>query len=216
MAGGYEFNRPNQDNLNKEKSKKLLKVFKELNYDLGVLPRRQTDTFSGPEKKQIPEWIEQNDSIQTKTMDYQNHTVGILIFPSLKEQNTEKEFKKINRKIIQKAKSIRPQVNILLGISTWGNSRENKFLKNNPAVLDILLGSGRGPHITGNLFNKNQTVWARPLTKGKTLNQITIPEWPEKGEKITWQPNKNIMTNFIVLNNDIPADSEISAYLEGN
>jgi len=216
LAGGYEFYRPNQDNLNKKKSQKLLKVFKELNYDLGVLPRKLNETFSVPEKKLIPEWIAQNESIQTKTMVYQDHSVGILIFPKLKEKNSKKEFKKVTQKIIQKAKSIRPQVNLLLGISTWGNFRENKFLKNNPAVLDILLGSGRGPHITGNFLNKNQTVWARPLTKGKTLNQITIPEWPKKGEKITWKPNKNIMTNFIVLNNDIPDDSKISSYLEGD
>ncbi|MFW6415415.1 MAG: hypothetical protein ACOCZ2_03775 [Thermodesulfobacteriota bacterium] len=191
-------------------------MFRELNYDLGVTCGRTSEFLATQEKELLPGWVEQTEAVQSRVLDYQDHTVGILVFPRLKGHNTKRGLQKIQRQIVEKAKSMRPGVNILLGISTWGNSRENKFLENSPPVFDILLGSGSGPHVTGNFLNKNQTLWIRPLSKGKTVNRITISQWPEKDKKITWKPNKNIFAKLIALNDDITPDSKISTYLQGD
>ena len=213
MAGGYEFHRPNHTNLSRTKTKKLVKVYSELDYDLGIISPQVTDLLTDSEKEQVSDWRETTNSVQTRILDYQDHKLGILIFPEL-NKNSNGKTKGIHKEIVKKARELRPRVNLLIGISPWGNFPEDKFLTNNPPVLDILLGSGSGPHMTGKFLQDKKTVWVRPLSKGKTISQITIPCWPKKNTNHVWKPNKNITTNLILLKGDIPADPKISSYLQ--
>ncbi len=213
LAGGYEFHRPGSTNL--ANTKTLLKVFSILNYDLGILSPHLSANPNNLENKQDPKWLQPRKTVQTKILNYPGEKkVGILIFPEINTKNNRRKIKRIHEEIVNKAQDIQSQVNLLLGMSTWGIFEEEKFLNKNPAVLDIFLGSGPGPHKTGKFLHNNKTVWIRPLSKGKAISQITISHWPEKDNKQAWKANKNISCDLMVLKDSIPADPEITSQLQ--
>jgi hypothetical protein len=103
------------------------------------------------------------------------------------------------------------QFNLIVGVSTWGATRENAFIEQSEPVFDIVLGSGEGPGYPGLYLRDNHVLWLRAFTKGKSVLSVTIPELPAPGTKAVWDPEISVRTQNLALDDAVPSAPEIEA-----
>lgn len=96
--------------------------------------------------------------------------------------------------------------NLIIGVSSWGDEREQDFLGRRGEVFDMVFGSGEGPGYSGLYLRDNQVLWVRPFTKGKVVLAVTMPKLPEPGVKVVWEPDVSVMVHSYPLTGDHAAD----------
>lgn len=99
--------------------------------------------------------------------------------------------------------------NLIIGISSWGEEREQDFLGRRGEVFDMVFGSGEGPGYSGLYLRDNRVLWVRPFTKGKVVLAVTMPELPKPGTKAVWEPDASVMVHSYPLTGDHVADPEV-------
>lgn len=162
-----------------------------MDYDLRIIYPTARKQMPDSAKKKSSERLQVTETAVTRIYEYRDYSVGILVFPELKHCKPGRN----RKRIIKKAQDLRPKVNLLLGLSLWGYFREKRFLKDHLGVLDTLLGSGCCPYQKAKYFHNKKTLWIRPLSKGKTVCKITIPNWPQKNKSRYGKPARTSLAN---------------------
>jgi hypothetical protein len=147
------------------------------------------------------------DVPETDVFTVSGKRVGILLFP------VPGDFFKASREdvqaVVHAAEALRPQVDLLVGLSSWGRTNEELYLEHAPPVLDILLGSGPGQGMRGRIVGQGATYWVRSLTNGKYMLTLDIRAWP--GPERRWKNPETISETFRELDVRIPDDPAIRA-----
>lgn len=103
------------------------------------------------------------------------------------------------------------EADLVVGVCNWSKSGEEAYLERTKNLPDILLGGGPGPSHPEMLAHNGRTLWARSFTKGRTVNKITLYEWPDAKAGRTWHLGQNVLAETIVLDGSIRGDAEIDA-----
>ncbi|WP_304083051.1 hypothetical protein [Maridesulfovibrio ferrireducens] len=165
-----------------------------MNYDLGILSPAEA-IFLKDSPNGIPEnWINCNKTSVKIIPLAHGKKAGFIILPYL-----EKESKGLSQELIVELtelfKKFKNKTDILIGISSWGYFKEKKLLASPvfaEAPLDILLGSGDGPGMTGAVDDNGKTLWVRSYPTGKAVNRIDIFQWPSRDADFKWTSGQNI------------------------
>lgn len=153
-------------------------------------------------------WLTPSDQPRLISVDVQGGRLGLIVFPDQDQPAPDQEQAVIN--LAHEARS-RGEHNLIIGISTWGAGREERFIAAMDPVFDIVFGTGEGPGYTGLYLRDNKVLWVRAFTKGRNLLSVTIPELPDPGSKITWTPEATVKTQALSLGNAVPSSPRIEA-----
>ncbi len=212
LAGPYELNSLNSQAISSKNYFLLSQIFSKLNYDLGLYSPHEV-TKTAIEKNNPPKgWIKVKKNLQNQIFSFHGHRMACLIFPEIK-RSIDKSWDKVKKQIQDRAKVLRKNATLIIGISPWGFNLEQRFLTSCAGAVDILLGSNVGPTIRGKLTKDSQTLWIRPYSKGKAINLVRLPDWTKLGQKDEWVLNKNIDPGLIVLNDRFKPDSKITSII---
>ncbi len=144
---------------------------------------------------------------QTDIIPVAGKRVGIVLFPEPEEYFTAT--RQDVQAVVNAAESIRSQVDLLVGVSSWGRTNEEFYLGHAAPVLDILLGTGPGQGMRGQLAAQGATYWVRSLTNGKYMLTLDIRSWP--GQERRWKNPETISETFRELDVRIPDDPAVRA-----
>ena len=194
LGGAYEFLPTSGDLIPEKKRDAVANAFKFLDYDLGILsPAEFLFLQQGPSG--IPQnWIN-CEKIKVISKSLKNgKQVRIVILPYLKRGSDE-----IPEELLNNCRTVfkenRSKADIVIAMSSWGYIREKKLLTSpemSETPPDILLGSGDGPGMTGNIAANGKTLWVRSYPTGKAVNRIDVFNFPERNENFKWTSGENI------------------------
>lgn|GEM_PF-4697449 len=140
-------------------------------------------------------------------------SVGVVAFPDLGIEYTAPS-KDVVEEVWKKAKELRPQVKLLLGVSSWGVDNEREFLARAEPIFDILLGGGVGRGLEGEVSGLGGTLHVRSMTKGKYVNIISIFAWPETASDKKWKLGLTVKSEMKELGGETPDDPAFKGLLK--
>ncbi len=78
--------------------------------------------------------------------------------------------------VMGEAEKLRPQVNLVIGLSPWGYQGEVNVLGSaeDKRGLDVLIGGGHGSGNRGKIMAGGRTLWMRPFPKGKGVHHVNF------------------------------------------
>ncbi|MCF8107479.1 MAG: hypothetical protein K9J81_00650 [Desulfohalobiaceae bacterium] len=205
LAGFYEFRGIRDSKHAQTTWRQIASAYTAMQYDLGVLfPETSRQLQNTP----LAKWpvVDAEPVLATRTV--RSKTIGCMFLPIPAGEQARQA---LERDIRNQAAAIRPTVDLFIGISPWGKSREQAFLENNPGLFDLLLGSGSGGAVNHTYVGDNQTLWIRPYTKGKVVNTVFLPDWQNLDLQSGRLPRHRITIEAIALDERFQKDSDINA-----
>lgn len=209
VSGGYEFS-PFGLETDRHPSAigNLKRAYDLLGYDIALMSPADALVFSHAGMDAGPTWSGPFTKPQLLVRDVPGGSLAFILFPDSGQHDPDME-----KEVARLAESLRSEgkYNLIIGVSTWGGNRENDFIDRSGDAFDIILGSGPGPGYTGLYMRESRLLWARPFTKGRSVNRVTIPELPAPGQKTVWEPQVSIFTEAMSMGGGVPSDPEINA-----
>ncbi len=217
LGGAFEFLPTSGEHLPEKKQNALAETFQIINYDLGILSPAEAD-FLRKSVTGIPHnWVSnKEEKIVVKNLS-DDKKATIIILPYL-----EKGSDQIPADILDHAaklfKKYRETSDLVIAMSSWGYFREKKFI-GSPEIIencpDILLGSGDGPGMTGNLAAQGRTLWVRSYPTGKAVNRIDILQYPSRDPEFKWSSGENVKWFLQTLLINTRENPEVARLLTG-
>jgi len=214
LAGPWELARPGSDRTDEGDPAAMVRALELMDYSAGVLAGSEHALLAAKNIAAPTGWTVLRTSPEYKLIRTGRKTIGILMFPeeaALKDGRLDATHLKAISSMAAKLRTDR--VDLLIGISPWGQRAEQTFLSSTPPVVDLLLGSGPGSGLTGRVMQEGRTMWVRPYSKGKALNRIEIRELPTRDKAWKWITGKNIVCSLGLLDSGVRPDPTITNIL---
>lgn len=211
IAGANEFLPPGAPPASEAKARDLAKIFSGMGYDLGLLTPDEAGMFEALHTGPGPAFKSPRAPEAVTLPLSRNQTAAVVLFPPPppgKEQPSLALIEAVDRTVSEMS----PKPQIVVGLSPWGYFNEKDYLKQARNPVDILLGSGPGLALSGKIAADGRTVWVRPYSRGKTLMQIEVLQWPERKHGFQW-PDKSVRVLSDPLDDKVRPDPETAAIL---
>ncbi len=179
---------------------RLKQAFDLLKYDVFVLSPADMLALESTQTPLSERWLRPADQPRLTTIDVPEGRLAIIIFPDPGHSDQTQE-----QALFDFARDVRSrgEHNLIIGVSTWGAVREERFISTMEPVFDMVLGSGEGPGYAGLYLRDNKVLWVRTFTKGRNLLTVTIPELPKPGDKTIWTPEATVKTRAMNLDDSV-------------
>ena len=142
------------------------------------------------------------------------HKIGVVLLPPLAE-GAESPPAALVRQIQEAVLGLRAKTRLVVVMSPWGYSLEQKLLNSGVAMPDVLLGSGLGIGLVGNIEAKGRTLWIRAFAQGKSMSRIDILDWPDHAnENFKWTEGQNIRMNLLGLTDQYLEDKHMLSLMQ--
>mgnify|MGYP001555097573 FL=1 len=190
---------------------KFLKAYELMGYTRVFPTQREADWLlehSGEEF--LPELfrpVEDEPIVEYYT--YDGHTVGLMMFPMLPPEMQEAPPYLLDA-VINAGREARGQVDLLVGVSSWGKWGEERFLLHEDLPFDIILGGGAGPGSRCHPMDSGTLIWTRTFYKGRSLHVVQLLSWPEGSGNDNMVLDENISCTIIPLYEEIPSFPPVS------
>ena len=188
-----------------------------MNYDLGILSPVEAEFLKGSPNGIPKNWIDCKD-ISFKIMSLTDgKKAGFIILPFIEKGSNDVPSKLISE-IAELVKKYKDKTDILIGVSSLGYFREKKLLASPQLTddpMDILLGSGDGPGMTGTLADSGKTLWVRSYPTGKAVNRIDIFQWPSRDADFKWTSGQNVKWFLQSLLSNVREEPTVLKLIEG-
>jgi hypothetical protein len=215
IAGPYEFAQRHPVHAwDPQRLEILARAYERLDYHLGVLGPSETGAMSLLATMQPDTWFQAGSQPQTRFLSTSRGLVAAVIFPAL-DREAGSSFEALVTRLAVTISGIRqrhPKA-LVVGISAWGRKHERQFMDRHEGLCDILLGSGPGSGLTSTLSTHGKTLWSRAFTKGRTVNKLTIKEFPSPDSSFHWKTGQNIGVKLVVLDQRIQDNPAMDAFL---
>lgn len=137
------------------------------------------------------------------------HRVGVLLLPPLPD-GTQAVPQAMVQQIGDAVRSLRATAKLVVAMSPWGYPLEQELLKARTPLPDILLGSGPGIGLVGNVAGGGKTAWVRSFAQGKAMSRIDILAWPEQtNPNFKWTEGQNIRMTLFGLTDQYQEDQQV-------
>ena len=142
------------------------------------------------------------------------HQVGVLLLPPLPEGATSPPAALL-RQVQEAVQALRARTRLVVAMSPWGYSLEKELLNSGGAMPDLLLGTGIGIGLVGNIEAKGKTLWIRAFTQGKSISRIDILAWPDHAnDNFKWTEAQNIRMTLFGLTDQHQEDRQILSLMQ--
>jgi hypothetical protein len=187
-------------------AKDLIKAYSMLPYHRLYLTSKEEQWLADNGKEPLPSYAQVvSGAVKSEIVNVNGTKVGLVAFPDLGPESTAPTQAVIDE-VWKKAKELRPQVKLLLGVSSWGADNERKFLSRAEPLFDIVLGGGVGRGLEGEVSGLGGTLLVRSMTKGKYMNVIDIYAWPDPNSDKKWKLGASVRSEMKELGSEIPDD----------
>lgn len=178
----------------------LAKAYAFLDYDVALLTSREASLFEEAGVAPPAPWQTRKQSDFRELVLGNGKRVQVLVFPPLPKDSDmpdDSTFESIGRAV----RKARANADLVIALCDWGIVAEREYLARKPKdAPHILLGSGRGTGIRGQVMLEGRLLYVRSYDKGKAVNRVEILKWPQ-GADFTWIPKENVVSSLIVLDN---------------
>lgn len=142
------------------------------------------------------------------------HRVGVLLLPPVPDGVTSLPPDLLHQ-IENAVRTLRAKTRLVVAMSPWGYSREQELLKTDGPLPDILLGSGPGIGLVGNVAAGGKTAWVRSFSQGKSMSRIDILAWPEHASvNFKWTEEQNIRMTLFGLTDQYQEDQQMLSLMQ--
>lgn len=207
IGGGYELSQPGTEGGRPPSDvEKLKRAFGMLDYDIFLLSPADTAVLGNSNVQAPRGWRPSPNEPLLVEQSVPGGRLAFVLFP-----DTGRPDPAMDERLEAFARDLRAKgrYNLVVGVSTWGAARESAFIEEAEPVFDIVLGSGDGPGYSGLYLRDNRVLWVRAFTKGKSVHTVTVPALPAPGEKVVWDPERNVMTLARPMGDDVASDPAI-------
>lgn len=142
------------------------------------------------------------------------HQIGVLLLPPLADGAASPPAALV-RQLQAAVLALRAKTRLVVAMSPWGYNVEQKLLNVGGAMPDLLLGSGIGLGLVGNIEAKGKTLWVRTFTQGKSMSRIEILDWPDRAnENFKWTEGQNVRMTLFGLTDQYLGDKHILSLMQ--
>lgn len=186
----------------------LKRAYGMLGYDIFLLSPADATVLNSAKVQTPRAWQPPLDAPALVERDVPGGRLAFVLFPDSGQADPGME-----KRLVDYARNLRAKgtYNLVIGVSTWGETRESAFIDRAEPVFDIILGSGEGPGYSGLYLRDNRVLWVRAFTKGKNVHTVTIPALPAPGEKVVWAPEQSVRTLAQPLGDNFASAPDIQA-----
>jgi len=189
-------------------AKALAKAYGRLRYDILCLTPKESAWLDAAKAEEVPGTLVISDVPQTKIMARGDFKTGFVIFPQLPNPFGVPDQGAV-RAVTKAAKDLRPKVDLVVGLSSWGQKGEFQLLGQSPAMFDALLGSGPAKGWGHRPMAGNRTLWVRPEFDGRSIQRVDVLAKPGQGPAWQWKEGDNFRVINRPLDKDVPHDMKI-------
>ncbi|GAB6175597.1 hypothetical protein JCM16814_04880 [Desulfobaculum senezii] len=152
----------------------LVEAYGMLDYDLLCLAPREAAWLEGegvlPQRTQ---WAVARNAPMTRVISRGGWRIGVVVFPVAKATYKGPDAPTMQA-VADAAQGLRPEVDIVLGVSAWGETPEQKFMAQYDEAVDVLLGSGPGMASGYRLSPGGSTLWLRSNFDGRGVLRLVV------------------------------------------
>jgi hypothetical protein len=215
IAGAYEFLADDGEDAPDPKAwPALAKGFASLDYSAGALSPEEAKALQDQGLKMPPAWVAlDNKKVQSTILTVAGGKIGVLFFPVLAKPGASVDEGLVHL-IEQEAQKLKPQVNLVVGVSPWGVQNESDFLDKVKPGLDVLLGSGPGVGFSAKPSPNGKVLWMHTYTKGKAIYTVDLPAWPTDKD-FQWTLDGNYSTKAVLLDDSFQTDPGMVDIFQG-
>ncbi|MBU1039929.1 MAG: hypothetical protein KKF77_02370 [Proteobacteria bacterium] len=142
------------------------------------------------------------------------HKIGVVLLPPLPD-GADAPPAALLSQIQSAVLALRAKTRLVVVMSPWGYSMEQKLLNSAGTMPDVLLGSGIGIGLVGNIEAKGRTLWIRAFTQGKSMSRLDILDWPDHAnDKFKWTEGQNIRMTLLGLTDQYQEDKHILSLMQ--
>jgi len=142
------------------------------------------------------------------------HRIGVLLLPPLPEGASTPPAALV-RQIEEAVLTLRAKTRFVVAMSPWGYALEQELLKAQGPLPDLLLGSGNGIGLVGNISAKGKTLWVRAFAQGKSMSRIDILAWPDHANvNFKWTEEQNVRMTLFGLTDTYVEDSHMLSLMQ--
>lgn len=212
IAGPREF-LPMDGTPAKDMALPLSNAYALLGYDLGLAGIPEAEWLKANNAPLPPGWMVCSERPQERVLDAKDGSrVGVLMLPCAAKSGEGLGAEQLDA-IRKSVRSLRERTRLVIGLSPWGYMMEMGFLKDQPGLFDILLGTGSGPGLQAAFSPDNRTLWVRSYTRGQGPNIIEVVRWPSGKPDWQWKAGDSIRAGVIGLGDNIAEDREMETRL---
>jgi hypothetical protein len=184
----------------------LIKAYGLLPYQRVYLTSKEENWLSKYGEKSFPGFFQViGSSANAEIFTVGNVRVGLVAFPDLGPEYAAPEAGKIED-VLKKARALRPQVKLLIGVSSWGVENERAFINQSEPLFDLVLGGGVGRGLDGEVNSRSGALLVRSFTKGQYMNIVDVLAWPDSHSDKKWRPGETVRYSIKELGSQIPDD----------
>ncbi|MBU1230832.1 MAG: hypothetical protein KKA55_03975 [Proteobacteria bacterium] len=142
------------------------------------------------------------------------HRIGVILLPPLPAPATDLPLALV-RQLADAVRKLRASARLVVAMSPWGYMGEQELLKNGGPLPDVLLGSGPGIGLTGNIAAGGKTLWIRSFSQGKSMSRLDILAWPDHGDpNFKWTEEKNVRMTLVGLTDQYQEDPQVLSLMQ--
>lgn len=190
-------------------------AYASLEYDAMMLTPGDAAVLGADMPEALKAWVTPPGKVTSKTIERKNLRIGLVYFPVLSTPETTPSDADMEA-VKKEALNIRPNVDVVIGVSSWGIQGEQAFLnkfKEFPQPLDVLLGGGHGSGNRGKLEADSTTAWVRPFSKGKAVNLVRLENISNRHAESYRKHESDVRFDLVVLDDKAPIDPGMDALL---
>lgn len=189
-----------------EKATRLVKGHSLLPVSIGYLLPAE-EQWLKQYAREIPQgFVTVKETPITKIFPIPTGKVGIVLFPQAKGENFTPTPQQI-KAVVQAGKALQGKVNLIVGVSPWGNVAEYRFLQEATGIYHLLFGGGGGlgaPYEPEH--STEQLLWVRSESHGRAVNCLDIMEMPRANQPASWIEGLSFNAVQIFLFLKLPPD----------
>jgi hypothetical protein len=142
------------------------------------------------------------------------HRIGVLLLPPLPDGAAALP-QDLVRQIEDAVRKLRAKSWLVVAMSPWGYTHEKELLEAGGPLPDLLLGSGPGIGLVGNIAAKGKTLWVRAYAQGKSVSRIDILAWPDHANiNFKWTEEQNIRMTLFGLTDQYQEDQHMLSLMQ--
>jgi hypothetical protein len=189
------------------------KAYAILDYDLGLLRQEEARRLQEARAEAMPAWKPYPDKPGIQMLEKGGFSIGIVLFP-VPGNGSSKVDDEVMFQVAEAASGLRGAVDLVAGMSPWGEPNEKLFLESHPNVLDVLFGSGFGAGSGLRRVGESSTVWIRPEFNGWSIQALTITLAPQSASDANWKEGQGYDFESVRLDAEVAEDDGINALLQ--
>jgi hypothetical protein len=183
-----------------------------LHPDLLFVTAYEREVMAKAGVKPRPAWLG-SASLEQHVLHGPGPKVGVILLPQLNRSDAPLPADLL-RQLGEAVQHLRSTTRLVVAMSPWGYAQELELLKSAGPLPDVLLGSGPGIGLAGQLSASGKTAWVRAFAQGKSITRIEIMALPEHNSTFKWTEEKNIRMTLFGLTDHYPEEPHMLALMQ--